>query len=72
MLLAMEKEATTLINKNGELSAISETIVAHVDMDLRRTSDMSDEFYCKVKTIKESHDRTGAINFDLRLKIKSV
>ena len=58
MLLAMEKEATTLINKNGELSAISETIVAHVDMDSRRTSDMSDEFYCKVKTIKESHDRT--------------
>jgi|TARA_B100002003_G_C13758534_1_gene377093 acyl-CoA thioester hydrolase len=61
-----------LINKNGELSSISETIVAHVDMDSRRTLDMPDEFYCKVKTIKEAHDRTGAINFDLRLKIKSA
>ena len=61
-----------LINKNGELSAISETIVAHVDMDSRRTSDMPDKFYCNVKTIKENHDRTGAIDFDLRLKIKSA
>ena len=72
MLLAMEKEATTLINKNGELSAISETIVAHVDMDSRRTSDMPYKFYHNVKSIKEIHDRTGVIDFELRLKIKSA
>jgi len=61
-----------LIDKNGKLSSISETIVACVDMNSRRTSDIPDEFYCKIKAIKENHDRTGKINFDLRLKIKSA
>ena len=61
-----------LINNKEELSAISETIVAHVDMDSRRTSDMPDKFYHNVKSIKENHDLTGAIDFDLRLKIKSA
>ncbi|SVD12860.1 uncharacterized protein METZ01_LOCUS365714, partial [marine metagenome] len=50
----------------------SETIVAHVDMDSRRTSDMPYKFYHNVKSIKEIHDRTGVIDFELRLKIKSA
>ncbi len=59
-----------LLNEEGLLSSISETIIVHVDMQTRKTVEMPKEFLTKLETIKEQHHRTGKLDFDLRLKIK--
>jgi len=59
-----------LLNEEGQLSSISETIIVHVDMRTRKTIKMPKEFQNKLQTIKEQHHRAGKLDFDLRLKIK--
>ena len=59
-----------LLNEEGQLSSISETIIVHVNMQTRKTVEMPTEFLIKLETIKEQHHRTGKLDFDLRLKIK--
>jgi len=59
-----------LLNKDEELSSISETIVAHVDMSTRQTLAMPESLIKKVQNISEEHNQEGPLDFDLRLKIK--
>ena len=59
-----------LLNEEGQLSSISETIIVHVNMQTRKTVEMPKEFLTKLETIKEQHHRTGKLDVDLRLKIK--
>ena len=59
-----------LLNSNDELSSISETIVAHVDMKTRRTVDMPETLINQTQKFSEDHSQFGDLNFELRLKIK--
>ena len=59
-----------LLNKDGELSSISETIVAHIDMNQRLAVNMPQKLLQKVEAVSAQHSKNGTINFDLRLKIK--
>lgn len=59
-----------LLNKDGELSSISETIVAHIDMNQRLAVNMPQTLLQKVEAVSAQHCKNGTINFDLRLKIK--
>ena len=59
-----------LLNEEGQLASISETIIVHVDMKARKTVEMPNEFLAKLQTIKEKHHQAGKIDFDLRLKIR--
>jgi len=59
-----------LLNEEGQLSSISETMIVHVNMQTRKTVEMPKEFLTKLETIKEQHHRAGKLDFDLRLKIK--
>ena len=59
-----------LLNKDEELSSISETIVAHVDMSTRRVLEMPESLIEQVQKISEEHNQEGPLDFDLRLKIK--
>tara|TARA_B100001167_G_scaffold128411_1_gene80335 strand:- start:843 stop:1322 length:480 start_codon:yes stop_codon:yes gene_type:complete len=59
-----------LLNKDGELSSISETIVAHIDMNQRLAVNMPQTLLQKAEAVSAQHCKNGAINFDLRLKIK--
>ena len=59
-----------LLNSNDELSSISETIVAHVDMKTRRTVDMPETLINQTQKFSEDHGQFGDLNFELRLKIK--
>ena len=59
-----------LLNKDGELSSISETIVAHIDMNQRLAVNMPQTLLQKVEAVSAQHSKNGTINFDLRLKIK--
>ena len=59
-----------LLNKDEELSSISETIVAHVDMSTRRVLEMPKSLIEQVQKISEEHNQEGPLDFDLRLKIK--
>ena len=59
-----------LLNEEGQLASISETIIVHVDMQTRKTIEMPKSFQIKLQTIKEQHHQAGKLDFDLRLKIK--
>jgi len=59
-----------LLNKDEELSSISETIVAHIDMTQRRTMNMPKRLFQKVAAVSVEHCQKGPINFDLRLSVK--
>ena len=59
-----------LMNKDRKLSAISETLVVHVDMKSRKASDMPKTLLDKLKTVHEQHTIYPIDDFDIRLKIK--
>ena len=59
-----------LLNKDKKLSAISETLVVHVDMKSRKASDMPKTLLDKLKTVNEQHTIYPIDDFDIRLKIK--
>ena len=59
-----------LLNKDEELAAISETIVAHVDMSIRKTIDMPGNIINSVNQVIDKHNQFGALDFDLRLGLK--
>ena len=46
-----------LLNEEGQLASISETIIVHVDMNARKTVEMPKEFLDKLLTIKEKHQQ---------------
>ena len=59
-----------LLNKDGELSSISETIVAHIDMNQRLTVNMPQTLLEKVEVVSVEHCKKGPLNFDLRLSLR--
>ena len=63
--------ASILLNEKKELSAISECLLIHIDMKLRRSAPMPDETFERVNKLKEKHEALGPLDFELRLKIKN-
>jgi acyl-CoA thioester hydrolase len=59
-----------LLDKKGNLSAISETIVAHIDMRTRKTTRMPDNLIKKVEIIADHHTEYTIDEFELKLRIK--
>ena len=63
--------ASILLNEKQELSAISECLLIHIDMKIRKSAPMPDETFNRIKDLKNNHESLGPLDFDLRLKIKS-
>ena len=62
--------AGIILDESGEVSAFTENILAHVDMNVRKTSIMPEKFYAPLQKMLGEHNQTGDIGFELRLKIK--
>ena len=59
-----------LLDSQDQLSAISETLVVHIDMHSRKVSAMPDQLLKKVKDVHRNHAACPIDDFDIRLKIK--
>ena len=59
-----------LLNKDNELAAISETIVAHVDMNIRKTTNMPEKILQSLEQVIQRHNEAGKLDFDLRLGLR--
>ena len=60
-----------LLTDEGILSATNEQMLAHIDMSKRRSSEMPEGMYNNLQDMLEEHNKSGDVDFDLRLKIKS-
>ena len=58
-----------LLNESGEVSSITENVLIHVDMNTRKSCEMSDSTIEHLKDMVAAHSATGEIDFELRLKI---
>ena len=58
-----------LLNESGEVSSITENVLIHVDMNTRKSCEMSDSTIDHLKDMVAAHSATGEIDFELRLKI---
>ena len=58
-----------LLNESGEVSSITENVLIHVDMNTRKSCEMSDSMIDHLKDMVAVHSATGEIDFELRLKI---
>ena len=58
-----------IFNESGDACAISENVLVHVDMNTRRSCEMNDETIQHLNEMLNDHTSTGAVDFDLRLKI---
>ena len=61
-----------LVDKDGIISAMYETVEGHIDMNQRKIAPMDSERLAKVVAIKKAHDLTGPVPYDIRLKIKDL
>jgi len=59
-----------LLTEEGKLSATNEQMLVHIDMSKRKSSKMPEEMYNNLKLMCEEHNKSGGVDFDLRLKIK--
>ena len=59
-----------LLDSQDRLSAISETLVVHIDMHSRKASGMPDQLLKKVKDVHRYHTACPIDDFDIRLKIR--
>ena len=62
--------AGIIVDEAGNVSSFSEHVLAHVDMNVRKTSEMPDNLVASLKSMLEGHNSTGPIDFELRLDIK--
>ena len=60
-----------MINEKREICSIYETIIAHVDMSVRSTSEMSEEFIKNIDSIFRLHTKKE-IELPLKLSIKAL
>ena len=60
-----------LLTDEGKLSATNEQMLVHIDMSKRKSSEMPEEMYNNLKLMCEEHNKSGGVDFDLRLKIKN-
>ena len=49
-----------------------ETVEVHIDMKQRKIAPMDSQILAKVLAIKEEHDLTGKVPYDIRLKIRDL
>ena len=59
-----------LLDSENNISTIYETVLGHIDMNLRKIIEMDDLFFKSITSLKYSHDNLGKIPFDLRLAVK--
>ena len=61
-----------LQNEAGELSAIFETVLAHMDLHARKVTEFSDKKLKNLLEYKSSNELTEDLPFDLKLKIRDL
>ena len=61
-----------LQNEDGELSAIFETVLAHMNLNARRVTEFSDQKLNQLIKYCSSNKLTRDLPFDLKLKIKDL
>tara|TARA_B100000287_G_scaffold291248_1_gene274637 strand:+ start:2008 stop:2481 length:474 start_codon:yes stop_codon:yes gene_type:complete len=61
-----------LFDKDGAISAMYETVEGHIDMNKRKIAPMGTEKLARVVAVKNAHDLTGKVPYDVRLKIKDL
>ena len=61
-----------LQNDNGELSAIFETVLAHMDLNSRKVTEFSDEKLKKLLEYRSSNQLCEDLPFKLKLKIRDL
>lgn len=62
--------AGILVNENEEVCALYETILGHIDMNTRKTSEMKGNFFDNIYDLMKSNKVD--IDIELRLKIKDL
>ncbi len=62
--------AGILVNENEEVCALYETILGHIDMNTRKTSEMKGDFFDNIYDLMNSNKVD--IDIELRLKIKDL
>ena len=63
--------AGVLINEGGDVCALYETVLGHIDMNSRKTSEMEGDFLNNLLSIMEDNTK-HAVGMELRLKIKNL
>ena len=58
-----------ILNESGDVSAITENVLVHVDMNTRRSCEMKEATINHLNGMLKEHAATGDIDFELRLKI---
>ena len=61
-----------ICKENDEVAALVETVEIHIDMSIRKSSEMSDEIFKTMADMKKDHDLSAPYPFDIKLKIKSI
>ena len=61
-----------LYDKDNALCAIFETILGHIDMNKRQTTNFSDNRLKTLLNLKDDHANGFKIPFELKLKIKDL
>ena len=61
-----------LQNEDKELSAIFETVLAHMDLNARKVTEFSEEKLNKLIEYRSSNKLTESLPFELKLKIRDL
>ena len=61
-----------LQNEAGELSAIFETVLAHMNLNARKVTEFSEEKLNKLIEYRSSNKLTESLPFELKLKIREL
>ena len=61
-----------ICKENDEVAALVETVEIHIDMSIRKSSEMSDDIFKIMAEMKKDHDSSAPYPFDVKLKIKSI
>ena len=61
-----------LFDKDDVISAMYETVEGHIDMKQRKIVEMDAKRLERVSAIKNAHDLTGIVPYEIRLKIKDL
>jgi acyl-CoA thioesterase FadM len=61
-----------LLNEQGELAAIFETVLGHIDLNARKVTDFSEQRLQDLLSYRTSNKIDEDFPFDLKLKIKDL
>ena len=61
-----------LLNEDGELAAIFETVLGHIDLNARKVTDFNEQRLQNLLSYKASNKIDEDFPFDLKLKIKDL